>query len=87
MSSYMAGVFDLDLDVDTVEVADSDEDDIIDVDEVCLSFVLVEYVEYFRVNLKHFLHDPMVKDNFIDYDACDLEFFNMLLPLSIHNFY
>ncbi|CAG9783679.1 unnamed protein product [Diatraea saccharalis] len=34
MSSYMAGVFDLDLDVDTVPVGDSDEDDIIDVDEV-----------------------------------------------------
>ncbi|KAF9410976.1 hypothetical protein HW555_010108 [Spodoptera exigua] len=34
MSSYMAGVFDLDLDVDAVVVGDSDEDDIIEVDEV-----------------------------------------------------
>ncbi|XP_045445525.1 ribosomal protein S6 kinase beta-1 [Melitaea cinxia] len=33
MSSYMAGVFDLDLDVDST-VGDSDEDDIIEVDEV-----------------------------------------------------
>lgn len=36
MSSYMAGVFDLDLDVDPVVVADSDEDDIIEVDEVLI---------------------------------------------------
>lgn len=36
MSSYMAGVFDLDLDVDAVPVAESDEDDIIEVDEVFL---------------------------------------------------
>lgn len=34
MSSYMADVFDLDLEVDTVTVVDSDEDDIIEIDEV-----------------------------------------------------
>ncbi|GBP81161.1 hypothetical protein EVAR_25087_1 [Eumeta japonica] len=34
MSSYMAGVFDLDLEVDTITIGDSDEDDIIEVDEV-----------------------------------------------------
>lgn len=39
MSSYMAGVFDLDLDVDTVEVGDSDEDDIIEVDEVLIKLI------------------------------------------------
>lgn len=38
MSSYMAGVFDLDLDVDST-VGDSDEDDIIEVDEVFAIFL------------------------------------------------
>ncbi|KAF9802368.1 hypothetical protein SFRURICE_009050 [Spodoptera frugiperda] len=38
MSSYMAGVFDLDLDVDPVVVADSDEDDIIEVDELQVDY-------------------------------------------------
>lgn len=42
MSSYMAGVFDLDLDVDST-VGDSDDDDIIEVDEVCDLYSSINY--------------------------------------------
>lgn len=70
MSSYMAGVFDLDLDVDNVQVVDSDEDDIIDVDEACIIgfFTRLHFMHLHNLIVTHssnvLFSQTLIKDNY-----------------------